>query len=99
MVKLLMSWDIRPGQESDYFQFVVQEFGPGLLNMGVRPTDAWYTAYGDGPQILTGGVTDDLETMRKVLGSDEWRTLKQKLLTFVTNYRQKVVRASGGFQL
>ena len=99
MVKPLMSWDIRPGQESDYFQFVVQEFGPGLLNMGVRPTDAWYTAYGDGPQILTGGVTDDLETMRKVLGSDEWRTLKQKLLTFVTNYRQKVVRASGGFQL
>jgi hypothetical protein len=99
MFKLLMSWDIRPGQESDYFAFVVQEFGPGLLKMGVRPTDAWYTAFGDEPQILTGGVTQDLETMRKILGSDDWRKLKDKLLTFVTNYGQKVIRASGGFQL
>ena len=99
MVKLLMSWDIRPGQESDYFEFVVQEFGPGLLKMGVRPTDAWYTAYGHGPQILTGGVTEDLEKMLKIISSDEWRKLKQKLLTFVTNYQQKVIQASGGFQL
>ena len=99
MFKLLMSWDIRPGQESEYFEFVVQEFGPALLKLGVRPTDAWYTAYGDEPQILTGGVTDDLETMRRILGSDEWRTLKQKLLKFVTEYHQKVIHASGGFQL
>jgi hypothetical protein len=99
MYKLLMSWDIRPGQESAYFEFVVQEFGPGLLKMGVRPTDAWYTYYGDAPQILTGGVTEDIETLRTILGSDDWRKLKRKLLTFVTNYEQKVIRASGGFQL
>jgi hypothetical protein len=99
MVKLLMSWDIKPGHESEYFEFVVQEFGPGLLKMGVRPTDAWYTAWGDGPQILTGGVADDMEAMDRVLHSDEWRDLKKKLLTFVTNYEQKVIRASGTFQL
>ncbi len=99
MYKLLMSWDIRPGKESEYFEFVVQEFGPGLMKLGVKPTDAWYTAYGDEPQILTGGVTEDLESLQEILGSVEWRKLKRKLLTFVTDYRQKVIRASGGFQL
>jgi hypothetical protein len=99
MYKLLMSWDIRPGKESEYFEFVVQEFGPGLMKLGVKPTDAWYTAYGDEPQILTGGVTEDLESLQEILGSVEWRTLKRKLLTFVTDYRQKVIPASGGFQL
>ena len=99
MYKLLMSWDIRPGKESEYFEFVVQEFGPGLMKLGVNPTDAWYTAYGDEPQILTGGVTEDLESLQDILGSVEWRKLKRKLLTFVTDYRQKVIRASGGFQL
>ena len=60
MYKLLMSWDIRPGKESEYFEFVVQEFGPGVMKLGVKPTDAWYTAYGDEPQILTGGVAEEM---------------------------------------
>jgi hypothetical protein len=99
MYKLLMSWDIRPGQETEYFEYYMQEFGPGLVELGVRPTDAWYTAYGDDPQILTGGVAEDLETLQRLLRSEEWRQLKRKLLGFVTNFEQKVIRASGGFQL
>jgi hypothetical protein len=99
MFKLLMSWDIRPGREDEYFEFVVREFGPGLIKLGVRPTDAWYTQYGDGPQILQGGIMDELENLQRALASDEWRAMKKKLLVYVTNYSQKIIRASGGFQL
>ena len=99
MFKILMSWNIRPGMENEYFEFVVREFGPGLMELGVRPTDAWYTQYGDRPQILTGGVVDDLEVLEHALVSDEWRSLKEKLLKYVTDYSQKIIRASGGFQL
>jgi uncharacterized protein YjeT (DUF2065 family) len=99
MFKLLMSWNIRPGREDEYFEFVIQEFGPGLIKLGVRPTDSWYTQYGDRPQILTGGVVDDLEGLQRALASDEWRKLSRKLLTYVTDYSQKIIRASGGFQL
>ncbi len=35
MVKLLMSWDIHAGNEAEYFQFVIQEFVPGLLKLGL----------------------------------------------------------------
>ena len=99
MVKLLLSWDIKPGKEMDYFDFIVKEFAPGLMKLGIQLTEAWYTIFGDGPQILTGGVTEDLETMRDILQSEEWLELKSKLLQFVTNFKQKVVPARSRFQL
>lgn len=99
MVKLLMSWDIQQGKEESYFEFVIKEFSPQLLSLGIQPTDAWYTVYGKGPQILSGAVADDLETMTKVLSGDDWQDLERKLLKYVTNYNKKVVEASGGFQL
>ena len=99
MIKLLMSWDIKPGQEAAYFEFIVREFAPGIMKMGIQPTEAWYTVYGEGPQILTGGVTDDMEPMLAILESDEWHELHKRLLPYVTGYRQKVVPAAGRFQL
>lgn len=99
MVKLLMKWNIRSGLEDEYFEFVMQEFAPGLMELGIQPTDAWYTAYGNHPQILTGGVAEDLPTLREALASQEWRELKLELLSYVTDYSQKTIRASGGFQL
>ena len=99
MYKLLMSWNIRPGREDEYFEFVVQEFGPMLIKLGVRPTDAWYTQYGEDPQILQGGVAEELESLQRALSSDEWRKTKKKLLTYVTDYSQKIIRANVGFQL
>ena len=99
MVKLLMKWDIRAGQEQPYFEFVMQEFAPGLMRLGLQPTEAWYTVYGEGPQILTGAVAADLDTMRTILASDDWRKLRDRLLQYVSNFSHKVVEASGQFQL
>lgn len=97
--KLLMSWDIKPGQETAYFNFVVHEFAPEMARLGLRPTDAWYTVYGEAPQILTGGEADDLQTLERILKGEDWARLKRKLLGYVTNYRQKVVPSTGRFQL
>lgn len=99
MFKILMFWNIRPGRGDEYFEFILQEFGPTLVKLGIQPIDAWYTYYGEGPQILTSGVAEDLETVKRVLSSEEWKKLKMKLLSYVTDYEQKVVRAEGGFQL
>jgi hypothetical protein len=99
MVKLLMTWDIKPGRESEYFEFIVREFAPRIMKLGIQPTEAWYTVYGSGPQILTGVVSEDLQTMRQILAGDEWAELLNELMHFVTNFRQKIVAATGRFQL
>ena len=99
MIKLLMSWDIREGRESEYFEFVVRDYAPSLTRLGIQPTEAWYTIYGDGPQILTGAVTEDLQAMQELLNSAEWAELRENLMKYVTNFRQKIVKATGRFQL
>ncbi|MBI5960054.1 MAG: hypothetical protein HY866_15040 [Chloroflexi bacterium] len=99
MIKLLLSWDIKPGRDQEYFEFMVREFAPSITRLGLTPTEAWFAVYGDCPQILMEGVTDDLSTMRRILDSDDWETLHSKLLSYVDNYQQKIVRASTGFQI
>jgi len=99
MVKLLMKWDIKAGHEQSYFEFVMQEFAPGLMRLGLQPTEAWYTVYGKGPQFLTGVVTEDLPTMRNILGSDAWHELLERLMEHVANFSHKIIQATGRFQL
>jgi hypothetical protein len=98
-VKLLMSWDIRPGQEQTYFEFAMQTFAPELMKMGWQPTEAWYTLYGDGPQITTAGITDSVDKMRQILDSAKWEELRNRLLEYVTNFEYKVIPATGRFQI
>jgi hypothetical protein len=101
-VKLLMNWDIKPGRDQEYFEFVVREWVPGIQRLGLQTTGAWYTVYSrqkDAPQIMTEGVAKDLETMRGILTSDDWGGLHEKLQEYVQNYKQKIVHVTGGFQL
>ncbi len=99
MIKLLMTWDIKPGHESEYVEYIMREFGPAMVRAGLQPTDAWYTIYGEGPQVLAGGVTETLQQMHEILSSKEWQELEDRLLTFVDNYKRRIVEATGGFQL
>ena len=98
-VKLLMSWDIQPDQEASTLEFMAHELAPAIQQMGITPTEAWYTVYGDQPQILVGAVADDLQIMRRVLQSAEWRELLEKLDGLVENYNHKLVTAKGRLQL
>jgi hypothetical protein len=99
MVKLLMTWNILPGRESEYFEFIVKEFAPGMQKLGIRPSEVWYTVYGEYPQIMAGGLAQDVSTLRDVLSSTEWQQLEEQLLDYVTDFEHKVIRANGGFQL
>ena len=96
--KLIMNWDIKPGRDQEYFEFVVREFAPGVARLGLKPTQAWFTVYGRTPQIMMEGITDDYANMKTLIDSPEWRALHQKLDEFVANYTQKIVRLAPGFQ-
>ena len=97
--KLIMSWDIQPGSESEYFEFMVSEFIPSVRRLGISAPQVWYTAYGDTEQILVSGITETEEHMRYILRSKEWDRLKGNLYELVSNFNQKIIPATGGFQL
>ena len=98
-VKLLMTWDILPGREQEYFEFVVRDFIPGLQGLGMEPSDAWFTMYGDQPQIMAGAQMSGISSLQSVLDSSDWDGLIQQLMDFVENFEYKVVPARSGFQM
>jgi hypothetical protein len=98
-VKLIMTWDITPGREQEYFEFVVREFIPQVQQLGMELKDAWLTMYGDQPQIMASAQMSDLETMQGTLDSKEWQGLVNRLLDYVENYEYKIVSARSGFQM
>ena len=99
MIKLVMQWDIKSGREQEFSEFVVREFAPRLVKLGIEPTEILYTMYGDGPQMYTSVVVDSQDKLAEILHSDGWKTLHQKLLAYITNYNQKVIEDNGRFQL
>jgi hypothetical protein len=98
-VKLLMTWDIKSGHDQEYFEFMVREWLPGLQKLGLEPTDNWLTMYGNASQIMMGVLANNLKAMRQMLDTEDWGALKRQLLTLVDNYEQKIIKASGGFQM
>ncbi len=70
------------------------------MQLGIEPNEVLYTMYGDGPQMLTIGAVESAERLKSILTSSGWQKLHEKLLTYVTNYSQKVVPDNGrNFQL
>ena len=87
------------GREQEYFEFVVRDFIPGLQKIGMEPSDAWFTVYGNQPQIMTSAQMPDLPSLNQILNSTEWNDLSQQLLEYVENFEYKVINARTGFQL
>ena len=94
-----MTWDILPGKEQEYFEFIVRDWIPGLQRMGMEPSDAWFTMYGEKPQIMAAAQMSSLNSIQRVLDTQDWKNLTQSLLDYVENFDYKVVQARGGFQL
>ena len=97
--KVLLTWNIRPGNEREHFQRI-RRFVSKLSALGLDLTDAWYTIYGDAPQILLGIVAsaDEDERLERVLASKEWDEVLDELRQSITDYRQRFIKPAGPFQ-
>jgi hypothetical protein len=97
--KLIMRWNVRPETESEYFEFLVHEFIPGMNRLGITDFQVWYTAYGECEQKLASGTAPSREHMNGALQNDEWAKLHSKLQNYVDSFSQKVIPATRGFQI
>lgn len=97
--KLIMRWNVRPETESEYFEFLVHDFIPGMNRLGISDFQVWYTAYGECEQKLASGTAPSQEHMNFVLQNDEWEILHDKLQNYVDDFSQKVIPATRGFQI
>jgi len=96
--KLIMTWDINPDREQEYFEFVVGEFLPKVERLGFQLSDAWVTVFGERPQIMVSAILPSIDQINEVISSAQWASLNTSLLDYVINYEFKIVPATGGFQ-
>lgn len=99
LVKLIISYNMRAGLEESCQRFVVNHLGTFLNEQGFRFTDAWYTAWGDAPQMMGGGLLQDVETAREMLASDEWQKIMEEFSRYAEDISIRLVEASGSFQI
>lgn len=98
-VKLLLSYEMKPEAQQEYYQFVMGQFIPTLQSMGLQMSEAWHTAYGDAPNRLIGFVCRDRQTMEELLDGETWDSLSDQLEKFVADLDYKVIPFRDGFQL
>lgn len=98
-VKIMMSWDILPGREEDYFEFHIREFLPSLEKMGLTLHEAWLTVYGDYPRLKAEAIMPTLSKAQKILLSSDWDSLYIQLEDFVENFEYKIIEKRTRWQM
>ena len=98
-VKLLMTWDILPGKEQEYFEFHIREFIPALEDIGLKLNEAWITVYGKGPKLAAEAVLEDLDKAMELINSSGWEDLSMQLGDFAENFDYKVIPAKKSWQI
>jgi hypothetical protein len=96
--KMILAYDVLPSSHDNYYQFILGEMVPAMQEMGVYMTEAWHTAYGEYPIRMISFVSEEIETINNMLGSDRWTDLETRLLSYIRNYTRKVVEYRQGFQ-
>ncbi|MDE3088582.1 MAG: hypothetical protein KGJ80_04270 [Chloroflexota bacterium] len=96
--KLLLTYNILPEHQEEYFNFMVNIFVPTLQRMGLANAGVWHTAYGEHPARLLIFVAEDREAMEHALGSKAWKDMEKRLGGYVRDYARRVVAFQPGFQ-
>ncbi len=99
LVKLVLSFDIKPGTQQVYYHFMLSQFIPTVQKMGLQLADAWHTVYGDYPGRINSFVGLSLEEMRTILHGPEWQELEERLQEYVSDYSWRIIPLREGFQL
>ncbi len=97
--KLLMRWNIREESEAEYFEFLVNDFIPGMNKLGLHNIEVWFTAYGDCEQKMASGMMETAVSMHALVATDEWMYLTDELAGLVYEYDERIIPATRGFQL
>jgi hypothetical protein len=100
-VKFSQYWDVIPGKEDAYENFIRNEFYPAMEDIGIRIGGEWRTLIGESPNIFFEGRCDHASQLINLLDSQKFRMLKYELMKLVCNYSSRglvfhAFKAKGG---
>ncbi len=88
-------WDIAPGRQKEYSDFVMTYYNPTLDRVGIRLVGGYYVTIGMGPRIIAVGLAESLRDLEAALASAEYEEITNRLMAFVTHYHSKILIPTG----
>ncbi len=93
-------WNIVPGYEKQYSEFVTGDFIPTLEKIGLAVPAGWRVVVGSGPYILAEASATNLIDIARAIDTDEFRRVTLKLKgTYVTDYHSRILAPTGRIDL
>lgn len=94
-VLFTQSWDIIPGMEDSYVEFVTSAMLPAMTALGLVPVGGYYVEVGFGPRIIAVSRADDFESLCRTVGGNNFRQLVLQVKSLVRNYRITMLEPTG----
>lgn len=92
-------WDVVPGKQNEYSDFVMTHYNPTLEKVGIKLVGGYYVAIGAGPRIIAVGVTKSLHELDQALDSEVYRDISSRLMKYVLNYHSKILVPTGRVEM
>ncbi len=93
-----MNWDIIPGTEQEYSEFIAKTFIPEATAMSILPVGGYYVEVGFGPRVIGVNTCESHQVLATVVTSQRYKDLILKLKTMVYNFRTAVLEPTGHFK-
>jgi hypothetical protein len=90
-----ISWDIIPGNEQEYSEFIAKTFMPEATAMGLTPVGGFYVEVGNGPRVIGVNSCDNHQTLAGIVTSQRFKDLILNLKKMVYNYKTAVLEPTG----
>jgi len=94
-IKFNQYWTIIPERTEEYNKFIIKEFIPTVNRWDMHVVAGWTVLVGAYCEIMLESVSSDLCVVEKALTDPKYRLLNEKLLTYVKNYKTKILVSTG----
>ena len=93
-------FNIIPGREREYAEFVLKDHLPTMEKLGIKMTGGWRVVVGSGPYIVAEGTAVGIVEIAKAIENPEFSRIT-KLLTskYVTDYSSRILAPTGRIEL
>jgi len=93
-------FNIIPGKEEEYIQFITGDHLPTMEKLGIRMTGGWQVVVGPGPYIVAEGTTASIVEIAEALENDEYKRITRILTSkYVTDYSSRILAPTGRIEL
>lgn len=90
-----LTWDIIPGSEQEYSDFIASTFIPEATAMGLEPVGGYYVEVGFGPRVIGVHSCSSTQELASILPTQRFKDLILKLKRLVYNFRSSVLEPTG----